>query len=126
MTVGSVGDLGSAPAMAVFGFACVFLYVLPAIVFLVPTALVSAELASGWPGGVYNWVSEGISAPMGLLAIWCQFAQTVFYYPALLAYVGSTLAYVIDPAWPATVSTQPPSSSSCSGAACSCRRAACT
>jgi glutamate:GABA antiporter len=97
MTVGSVGDLGSAPAMAVFGFACVFLYVLPAIVFLVPTALVSAELASGWPGGVYNWVSEGISAPMGLLAIWCQFAQTVFYYPALLAYVGSTLAYVIDP-----------------------------
>jgi len=34
---------------------------------------------------------------MGLLAVWCQFAQTIFYYPALLAYVGSTLAYVIDP-----------------------------
>jgi hypothetical protein len=33
---------------------------------------------------------------MGLLAVWCQFAQTIFYYPALLAYVGSTLAYVID------------------------------
>lgn len=97
MTVGSVGDLGSAPTMAVFGLACVFLYVLPAIVFLAPTALVSAELASGWPGGVYNWVSEGISPPMGLLAIWCQFAQTIFYYPALLAYVGSTLAYIIDP-----------------------------
>jgi len=34
---------------------------------------------------------------MGLLAVWCQFAQTIFYYPALLAFVGSTLAYVIDP-----------------------------
>jgi len=63
----------------------------------VPVSLVAAELASGWPGGVYNWVREGISAPMGLLAVWCQFAQTIFYYPALLAYVAGTLAYVFDP-----------------------------
>jgi hypothetical protein len=95
MTVGSVGYLGSAPAMSVFGLASVFLYVLPALVFLVPVSLVAAELASGWQGGVYNWVREGISAPMGLLAVWCEFAQTIFYYPALLAYVAGTLAYVI-------------------------------
>src|SRR5271167_954952 len=87
MTVGAVGYLGSAPALSVFGLASVFLYVLPAIVFLLPASLVSAELASGWQGGVYNWVREGISAPMGLVAVWCQFAQTIFYYPALLAYV---------------------------------------
>jgi len=42
-------------------------------------------------------VGEGISEPMGLLAVWCQFAQTIFYYPALLAYVAGTLAYVFDP-----------------------------
>jgi amino acid transporter len=97
MTVGSVGYLGSAPATSVFGLASVFLYVLPAFVFLVPVSLVAAELASGWPGGVYNWVRAGLSAPMGLLAVWCEFSQTIFYYPALLAYVASTLAYVIDP-----------------------------
>jgi amino acid transporter len=97
MTVGSVGYLGSAPATAVFGLASVFLYVVPAVVFLLPVSLVAAELASGWEGGVYNWVREGISARMGLVAVWCQFAQTIFYYPALLAYVGSTLAYIIDP-----------------------------
>src|SRR6516225_9474102 len=97
LTVGSVGYLGSAPALSVFGLASVFLYVLPAFVFLVPVSLVAAELASGWPGGVYNWVGQGISEPMGLLAVWCQFAQTIFYYPALLAYVASTLAYVFDP-----------------------------
>src|SRR5579862_6180071 len=96
MTVGSVGYLGSAPALSVFGLASVFLYVLPALVFLVPVSLVAAELASGWPGGVYNWVDEGISAPMGLLAVWCEFAQTIFYYPALLGYVAGTLAYVFD------------------------------
>jgi glutamate:GABA antiporter len=97
MTVGSVGYLGSAPTLSVFGLASVFLYVLPAIVFLLPVSLVAAELASGWPGGVYNWVGEGISPPMGLLAVWCEFSQTIFYYPALLAYVASTLAYAIDP-----------------------------
>ena len=97
MTTGSVASLRPAPTMAVFGLAAVFLYVIPALVFLVPTSLVSAELASGWKGGVYRWVSEGLSAPLGLLAIWCQFALTIFYYPTLLAYVGSTLAYVIDP-----------------------------
>jgi amino acid transporter len=97
LTVGSVGNLGSAPPLAVLGLASVFLYVLPALVFLVPVSLVAAELASGWPGGVYNWVSQGISAPMGLLAVWCEFAQTIFFYPALLAYVAGTLAYVFDP-----------------------------
>src|ERR1700734_215687 len=97
MTVGSVGYLGSAPATSVFGLASVFLYLLPALVFLVPISLVAAELAAGWPGGVYNWVSQGISAPMGLLAVWCEFAQTIFLYPALLAYVADTLAYPFDP-----------------------------
>ena len=97
LTLGSVGDLGAAPATAVLGLASVALYVLPAIVFLLPASLVSAELASGWRGGVYNWVSEGISPRMGFVAIWCQFAQTTFYYPALLAYVASTLAYVFAP-----------------------------
>src|SRR5580704_13649019 len=97
LTLGSVGDLGATPATAVLGLASVVIYLLPAIVFLLPASLVSAELASGWPGGVYNWVSEGLSPRMGFVAIWCQFAQTTFYYPALLAYVASTLAYVFAP-----------------------------
>ncbi len=84
--------------MAVYGLACVFLYLVPAIVFLLPTAPVSAELASGWNGGVYRWVSEGLSKPLGFLAVWCQFAMTIFYYPSLLAFVASTIAYIIDPA----------------------------
>jgi glutamate:GABA antiporter len=97
LTLGSVGDLGTSPALAVFGLASIALYVLPAIVFLVPASLVSAELASGWQGGVYNWVSEGLSPGMGFAAVWCQFAQTTFYYPAVLAYVASTLAYMTSP-----------------------------
>ena len=97
MTTASVASLRSSPTMAVYGLACVFLYGVAAIVFLVPTALVSAELASGWTGGVFRWVSEGISAKWGLLAVWCQFAMTIFYYPTLLGFVASTLAYVFNP-----------------------------
>ena len=97
MTTSSVASLRPSPTMAVYGLACVFLYLVPAVVFLLPTSLVSAELASGWQGGVYNWVSEGISKPMGFLAVWCQFAMTIFYYPSLLGFVASTLAYVFNP-----------------------------
>ena len=97
MTTSSVASLRAAPTMAVYGLACVFLYLLPALVFLLPTSLVSAELASGWEGGIYKWVSEGISKPMGFLAVWCQFAMTIFYYPSLLGFVARTRANVLNP-----------------------------
>ena len=98
MTTSSVASLRPSPTMAMYGLACIFLYLVPAVVFLLPTSLVSAELASGWDGGVYKWVSEGISKPAGFLAVWCQFAMTIFYYPSLLGFVAATLAYVINPA----------------------------
>jgi glutamate:GABA antiporter len=98
MTVCAVASLRAAPTMATYGLTSIFLYLLPAIVFLIPTALVAAELASGWNGGIYNWARQGISAPMGFLGVWTQFAMTIFYYPTLLAYVATTFAYAIDPA----------------------------
>jgi hypothetical protein len=107
MITGSVASLRSAPTMAVFGLASVFLYVLPAIVFLVPTSLVSAELASGWKGGVYNWVSKGLSAPMGLLAIWCQFALTIFYSPRCSRTSAAPWRTSSIQAWPTAASGQP-------------------
>jgi amino acid transporter len=97
MTTSSVASLRPSPTMAVYGLASIFLYLVPAVVFLLPTSLISAELASGWSGGVYNWVSQGVSKPMGFLAVWCQFAMTIFYYPSLLGFVASTLAYVFNP-----------------------------
>jgi glutamate:GABA antiporter len=97
MTTASVASLRASPAMAVYGLAAVFLYAIPALLFLLPTSLVAAELASGWSGGVYKWVGLGLSRPLGFLAVWCQFSMTIFYYPSLLAYVASTFAFVINP-----------------------------
>ena len=97
MTVSVVCSLRAAPTMAVFGLGSILLYAIPAVLFFVPETLISAELASAWPGGIYRWVTEAFGPKIGLLAVWCQYAQTIFYYPALLAYVASTLAYVVDP-----------------------------
>jgi len=98
MTVACVASIRNTPSMAIYGWACIFLYLVPAIVFLIPTALVSAELASGWEGGIYKWVSEGIGPRSGFLAVWTQYAMTLTYYPSLLASVASTLAFIISPA----------------------------
>lgn len=97
MTTATVAGLQPAPVMAEYGLACVTLYAVAAVCFFLPTALVSAELASGWEGGVYNWVSRGISPRAGFFAVWCQFAQTIFFYPSLLTFVASTMAYAIEP-----------------------------
>ncbi len=97
MTVACVASIRNTPSMAIYGYACIFLYLVPAIVFLIPTALVAAELASGWEGGIYKWVTEGIGPRAGFLAVWTQYAMTLTYYPSLLASVASTLAFVISP-----------------------------
>ncbi len=49
ITVGSVDSIRNLPTTALFGSQLIFYFTLSAIFFLLPTALVSAELASGWP-----------------------------------------------------------------------------
>ena len=58
ITTGIITSIHGAPSMAEYGFSLVFIYLFVAIVFLMPSALISAELATGWPedGGVYVWV----------------------------------------------------------------------
>lgn len=93
----AVASVRGLPAMAAYDWASVFLYVLPAILFMTPVALVAAELASGWKGGVFVWVKEAYGDRIGFFAIWQQWMQNVPWYPAQLAFFASALAYVFDP-----------------------------
>lgn len=92
-----VASVRGLPAMAPYGMASILLYVLPAVVFLVPTALVSAELASGWNGGVFRWVQAAYGDRAGFVSIWQQWIQNVVWYPAQLAFFAAALAYIISP-----------------------------
>src|SRR4051812_25630018 len=80
LTIVAVVSLRSLPTMATYGLGSVTLYIIPAVLFLVPTALVAAELATGWNGGVYVWVREAMGNRWGFEAIWLQWIQNVVWY----------------------------------------------
>ncbi len=100
ITVGSVDSIRNLPATALFGSQLISFFVLGALFFLIPTALVSAELASGWAkqGGIYIWVKEAFGKRMGFLAIWLQWIENVIWYPTILSFVAGTVGYLINPA----------------------------
>lgn len=99
ITVGSVDSIRNLPATALFGSQLIFYFVLGALFFLIPTALVSAELASGWAkqGGIYVWVKEAFGKKTGFLAIWLQWIENVIWYPTILSFVAGTIGYLINP-----------------------------
>ena len=72
-----------------------------AVCFFVPSALVSAELASSWPedGGVYLWVKEAFGPKWGFVAVFMQWVENLPWFPAVLTFVASSAAYVFNPAW---------------------------
>lgn len=96
----AVDSLRSLPAGAEYGLSLVFFYLLAAICFFIPTALVSAELATAWPntGGVYIWVRTAFGQRWGFLTIWLQWIYNVIWYPTILSFIAATLAYLINPA----------------------------
>src|SRR3990167_3229627 len=99
ITVGSVDSIRNLPATALFGSQLITFFILGALFFLLPTALVSAELASGWPnqGGIYVWVKAAFGKRIGFLAIWLQWIENVIWYPAILSFVAGSIGYLINP-----------------------------
>ncbi len=95
----AVDSLRTLPISAEYGSALIFYYVLAAIGFFIPTALVTAELATGWPntGGAYIWVTKAFGPKTGFLAIWLQWIYNVVWYPTILAFLAGTLASLINP-----------------------------
>ncbi|MDR1568470.1 MAG: APC family permease [Streptococcaceae bacterium] len=98
MTTISVASLRGLPAMAIEGYASILMYLIPALLFLVPTALVSAELGTTYSGGIFEWITKAFGKRLGFLAIWLQWIQNVVWFPIQLAFIASACAFVIgDP-----------------------------
>lgn len=95
----AIDNLRSLTVGAEYGFSMVFFYLLAAILFFIPTILVTAELATGWPstGGVYVWVREAFGPRWGFLTIWLQWIYNVVWYPTIFAFIAGIVAYLIDP-----------------------------
>ena len=100
LITGAIDSIRNLPATALFGSSLIFFFIFSAIVFLIPVALVSAELSSTWPeeeGGVYSWVRHAFGDNLAFFAIWLQWINTMVWYPTILSFVAGTLAYLINP-----------------------------
>lgn len=101
MNIALIASLRGLPTMAEEGLSIVFFLIFAVIVFLIPVALVSAELATGWPkeGGIYVWVKEALGERWGFVAIWAEWIQNMVFYPTALSATAGILAYGFSPAF---------------------------
>ena len=96
MNVTAVVSLRGLPAEAEYGLSSAFYYLFAAIVFLIPTSLVAAELAAMFKdkqGGVFRWVGEAFGKKWGFLAIWLQWIQNTIWYPTVLTFGAVAIAF---------------------------------
>ncbi|HUV71117.1 MAG TPA: APC family permease [Terracidiphilus sp.] len=79
------------------GPSSISLWVLAAVFFFVPGALVINELSSRFPqeGGLYAWSREAFGPFHGFVAGWTYWIYTFFYFPGLLLASASMAAYII-------------------------------
>ncbi len=96
----AVDSIRSLPFSAVYGFSLLFFYLLAAVMFFIPSALVSAELGTGWPttGGIYVWVREAFGKKWSFFTIWLSWVYNLFWYPTIMALIAGTFTYFFDPA----------------------------
>ncbi|MBE6176133.1 MAG: amino acid permease [Rikenellaceae bacterium] len=97
MNITAVVSLRGLATEAIYGLASAFYYLFAAVVFLIPTAMVAAELAAMFAnkqGGVFRWVGEAFGAKAGFLAIWLQWIQSTIWYPTVLTFGAVSIAFI--------------------------------
>src|SRR6187431_1832792 len=92
MMMASVGSIAQLSDSATFGLGAVTVYLIPALLFLLPVGLVSAELATSHEGGIFVWVREAFGDRTGFQATWFVFMNSVTLYPSLLSFGAAALA----------------------------------
>ena len=99
VNIASIVSARNLPVMAEYGWSMLALFALSIGVFLVPVSMAAAELGTAWPreGGVYAWVKEAFGGRTGALAVWCDYAENVAWFPTVLSFIAASLAYAIDP-----------------------------
>jgi glutamate:GABA antiporter len=95
--ISAMDSIRNLPTTATFGWSAIFFYAVAVLTYLIPVALCSAELATTVGGGVYRWVREAFGSRWGFLAVWCDWSENIVWFPTVLVFLATTLAYVINP-----------------------------
>ncbi|MFV8489402.1 putative glutamine/gamma-aminobutyrate antiporter GadC [Mycoplasma sp. 31_09] len=96
MNIVAVVSLRGLPAEAEYGLGSIFYYIFAAIFFLIPVALVAAELASTYTekGGVFRWVGEAFGPRLAFLSMFLLWAEVTIWFPTALTFGAVSLAYL--------------------------------
>ena len=99
INVATVLNIRNWQVIAEYGTASLTLLLFSVLIFFIPVALISAELATGWPdkGGIFGWIKEAMGEKMGLLATWLIWVSNVVWYPTMLTFIAATFSYVFNP-----------------------------
>src|SRR6185312_15232864 len=83
------------------GTSSISLWILAAVLFFLPTALVIIELSTRFPaeGGLYVWSKEAFGDFHGFVAGWAYWIYTFFYFPGLLTASVAMSVYIGGPKW---------------------------
>ncbi|MBR4414712.1 MAG: amino acid permease [Aeriscardovia sp.] len=96
MTASMVMTIDDYPSVATAKFACVFFSLLAGLCWFLPTALISAEMASveGWSeGGVFGWVGNALhSERLGFLAVFFQWFQVTVCFVTMCYFIIGVVA----------------------------------
>lgn len=101
LIVAAIDSIRNLPATALFGPSLIFFFSFSALIFLIPTSLVAAELSSRYheQGGVFHWIRHAFGEKTAFFAIWLQWINTMVWYPTILAFLAGTAAYLFNPEW---------------------------
>lgn len=99
LIVAAIDSIRTLPTTALFGSSLVFFFLVSAVIFLIPIALISAEFSSRYPeqGGIFHWIREAFGERPAVLAVWLQWINTMVWYPTMLLFIAGTGAYLLDP-----------------------------
>jgi len=100
LIISAIDNIRNLPQIALFGSTLIFFFALSALFFLIPVALVSAQLSSSSKehGGIYHWTCLAFGPKIGLMAVWLQWINTLVWFPSILSFIAATATYFFNPA----------------------------
>jgi len=72
-------------------------WLIGALFFLFPLAIICAQLSRAYPqeGGLYAWTLNVLGEQSGFVVAWLYWLANIFYYPAVLIFLATNIAYFL-------------------------------
>lgn len=95
----AVDSLRNISITAQAGWIVITFYVLAAIFFLIPCALLTAEMATGHTknGGIYLWTKEAFGKKIAFTVLWLQWLYNLVWFPSICGFFAGIIAYIVGP-----------------------------